>query len=224
MKKGILFTLLSLMLVSFANGQIRKTQESGLNKELVAILDNIHQEDQKYREVAQVLEKKYGWESKEVQDVWKIIHSNDSINLIRVEKILAEYGWLGADVVGEQGNKTLFLVIQHSPDNKTQQKYLPVMREAVRKGNADTKSLALLEDRVALGEGRKQIYGSQLEMDYTTNQYVLSPMIDPDHVDKRRAEVGLKPISEYLKFFDLSWDVESFKKRMEELDALQNKK
>jgi len=223
MKQRILFTLLGILFVNIALGQTGKIIESTLNLELVAILDTIHHDDQKYREESQVLEKKYGWDSKEVQDVWEIINVKDSMNLLKVEKILAEYGWLGADVVGEQGNKTIFLVIQHSPDNKVQQKYLPMMREAVKKGNADSKGLALLEDRVALGEGKKQIYGSQLEMDYMTNLYILSPMIDPDNVDKRRAEVGLKPIAEYLNFFGLTWDVEKFKKRMEEYDAEKNK-
>jgi hypothetical protein len=223
MKQKILFTLFGILFLNLAFGQTEKIIESSLNKELVAILDTIHQEDQKYREESQVLEKKYGWDSKEVKDVWKTINAIDSINLIKVEKILAEYGWLSADIVGEQGNRTLFLVIQHSPDYKVQQKYLPMMREAVKKGNADSKGLALLEDRVALGEGKKQIYGSQLEMDYKTNLYVLSPLIDPDNVDKRRAEVGLKSIAEYLKFWDLTWDVEKFKKSMEQYDAEKNK-
>lgn len=223
MNQRILLTLLGSLLLNIVSGQTGKNIESTLNLELVAILDTIHNDDQKYREESQVLEKKYGWNSKEVQDVWDIINIKDSINLLKVEKILTEYGWLGADVVGEQGNKTLFLVIQHSPDTKIQQKYLPLMRDAVMKGNADSKCLALLEDRVALGEGKKQIYGSQLEMDYTTNQYALSPMIDPDNVDKRRAEAGLKPIAEYLNLFGLTWNVETFKKRMEEYDAEKNK-
>jgi hypothetical protein len=98
------------------------------------------------------------------------------------------------------------------------------MREAVKKGNALAKDLALLEDRVALGEGQKQIYGSQLETDYLTNLIVLSPMIDPENVDNRRSKVGLNPIAEYLKLWDLTWDVEKFKKRMEEYDAKMNKK
>lgn len=157
MKQKILFTLFGILFLNLAFGQTGKIIESSLNKELIAILDTIHQEDQKYREESQVLEKKYGWDSKEVKDVWKTINAVDSINLIKVEKILAEYGWLSADIVGEQGNRTLFLVIQHSPDYKVQQKYLPMMREAVKKGNADAKNLALLEDRVALGEGKKQI-------------------------------------------------------------------
>ena len=197
MKQRILFTLFGVLFLNLAFGQNKQTPEATLNKYLVAILDTIHQEDQKYREEEQVLEKKFGWESKDVQDIEKIIKEKDSINLIQVEKIIAEYGWLGADIVGEMGNKTLFLVIQHS-NTQTQVKYLPMLREAVKNGKAKASYLALMEDRVLLAQGEKQIYGSQLQMDSETNQWVLEPMIDPDNVDKRRAEVGLKPLSEYI--------------------------
>ena len=80
---------------------------------------------------------------------WRLINEKDSINLIKIKKILDERGWLGADIIGGQGNSTLFLVIQHS-DLETQLKYLPMMREAVKNGNANAISLAILEDRVAL--------------------------------------------------------------------------
>jgi hypothetical protein len=220
-KQRILFTLFGVLFLNLALGQNKQTPEATLNNYLIAILDTIHQEDQKYREEEQVLEKKYGWESKDVQDIERIIKEKDSINLIQVEKILAEYGWLGADIVGEMGNKTLFLVIQHS-NTQTQVKYLPLLREAVKNGKAKASYLALMEDRVLLAQGEKQIYGSQLQMDSETNEWVLEPMIDPENVDKRRAEVGLKPLSEYLKYWDLTWDVEKFKKRMDLYDSERN--
>ena len=100
----------------------------------------------------------YGVDSKELKAHWKMISEKDSINLIKVKTILDTRGWLGEDVVGEQGNTTLFLVIQHS-DIKTQEHYLPMMRQAVKNGKAKGSSLALLEDRVALRQGRMQIYG-----------------------------------------------------------------
>jgi hypothetical protein len=223
MKQRILFTLLSILFFNTTFGQNPKTSETGLNKDLVAILDSIYKEDQQYRLQSQELEKKYGWESNEVQSLWKTIQIKDSINLIKVEKILDEKGWLGPDIVGVKGNATLFLVVQHA-DHQTRLKYIPMLRDAVKKGNAKPSDLALMEDRVLLAQGEKQIYGSQLETDIKTNLYVLSPMIDPDNVDKRRAEVGLKPIAEYLQFWDLTWDVEKFKKRMEEYDAEKNNK
>ena len=62
------------------------------------------------------------------------------------------------------------------------------MREAVKKGNAKANSLALLEDRVALRRGGKQIYGSQVTRDSETNEYYVLPLIDPaKDVYKRQA-------------------------------------
>jgi hypothetical protein len=222
MEQRILFTLLGILIFNIAFSQNDKTTKVNLSKELISILDTIHKDDQKYREESQELEKKYGWHSKEVQDLWKIIHFKDSINLIKVKKILNEEGWLGPDIIGEDGNTTLFLVIQHA-DTEAQIKYLPMLREAVKNGNAKARHLAMLEDRILIFQGEKQIYGSQIEMDYKTKEYILSPMIDPDNVDQRRAEVGLKPIAEYLKIFNIAWDVEKFKMRMEEYELEKNK-
>jgi hypothetical protein len=218
MKLRILLLIPGFLFFNLAFGQTGEIPGSGLNKELIAILDTIHQEDQKFRQESLILETKFGWDSKEVQDLWEIINIKDSLNLIKVEKILTEYGWLGSDIIGEKGNKTLFLVIQHA-DTQTQLKYFPMLREAVKNGKANAGYLALMEDRVLLAQGEKQIYGSQLEMDYKTNLYIISPMIDPDNVDQRRAEVGLKPLAEYLKLWELIWDPEAFKRRMEEYDA-----
>ena len=197
--------------------QNKDKAEANLNKPLVSILDSIYFEDQTYRQQIEGIEKKYGWESKEMKAHWKIINEKDSINLIKVKAILDKYGWLGADVVGGQGNSTLFLVIQHS-DQATQEKYLPMMREAVKNGKAQGSSLALLEDRVALGQGKRQIYGSQIGRDPETQIYYVSPLEDPDNVDKRRAEVGLGPLSEYVSHWQIKWDVEQYKKDLPKLE------
>jgi hypothetical protein len=179
------------------------------NQALMAQLDSIYREDQVYRKQQSEAYKKYGFASKEYKDFDKIIHRKDSLNQVRVKAILDTYGWLGPEEIGVQGNKTLFLVIQHS-NEATQEKYIPMMREAVKKGKASGGSLALMEDRLALSQGKMQIYGSQLLRDSTGN-YV-SPIVDVDHVDERRAQVGLQPMAEYLKNFNLSWSVEQYKK------------
>jgi len=186
--------------------------EAGLDKSLVEILDTIYLEDQKYRQQIKGIEEKYGWESQEMKAHWKIINEKDSINLIKVKKILDERGWLGEDLIGNQGNSTLFLVIQHS-DLETQEKYLPMMREAANIGNANVGDLALLEDRVALRKGGKQIYGSQVGRNKETGEYYILPLIDPDNVDKRRSEVGLEPLQEYVSIWGITWNVEEYKKK-----------
>ena len=158
------------------------------------------------------MEEKYGQESEEMQAHWQIIHEKDSINLIKVKKILDERGWLGAKVIGTQGNSTLFLVIQHA-DLETQLTYLPMMREAVKLGNANASSLALLEDRVAMRQGKKQIYGSQIARDQESGEYYVFPLIEPEKVNERRAEVGLGTIEEYIKIWGMTWDLEKHKER-----------
>ncbi|MFN5847855.1 MAG: DUF6624 domain-containing protein, partial [Chitinophagales bacterium] len=125
-------------------------------KPLADRLDSVYEDDQKSRNEIEDIAKKFGWDSKEIQAQWQIINYKDALNLIKVRSILDKYGWLGSEVIGGKGNNALFLVIQHS-DLAVQEKYLPMMREAVKKGNAMSSQLALLEDRVALGKGKRQI-------------------------------------------------------------------
>jgi hypothetical protein len=196
--------------------------EEGLDKPLVAMLDTIHREDQQYRLQIAEIEKKHGRESAEMKAHWRLIGEKDSINLIKVKKILDERGWLGTDVVGQEGNQTLFLVIQHA-DITTQQKYLPLMRTAVANGKASASHLALLEDRVALGLGKRQIYGSQISRDNQTGEYFVQPLEDPENVDKRRKEVGLGPLQDYISNWGMKWDVEAYKKKLPALEAKHKK-
>ena len=189
--------------------------EENLNKPLVAILDTVMQTDQEYRMQLDGVEKEYGRQSKEMSALWKTISMYDSINVLKVTAIIDKYGWQGRDVVGASGNEAVFLVIQHA-DSATQDKYLPVMREAVKNKKAQPSALALLEDRVALKHGKMQTYGSQITGD--ANGMFLAPLTDPDNVDKRRAEVGLEPLAEYLKSFQMTWNVEEYKKQLPDIE------
>jgi len=201
---------------------IIKSKRENFDERLVSVLDTIYQTDQGYRWQADEIAEKYGYESEEMKAFVKIIQEQDSINVIKVTKILDERGWLGPDIIGPQGSETIFLVIQHSYP-ETQEKYLPMMREAVKKGNAYAVHLALLEDRVALGRGEKQIYGSQIGQDQETGEYYVAPLIDPDNVDERREEVGLGPIQDYLSNWGMTWDVEEYKKNLPEIEEKHNR-
>lgn len=134
-------------------------KEANYDKPLQAKLLAIFDDDQVIRQQFISAQKEFGYQSKQVDSLGKIMSYKDSINLIKVTEILDKNGWVGTDKIGGQANQTLFLVIQHS-DLKTQQKYLPMMREAVKNKNANGSALALLEDRVGLGEGKRQVYGS----------------------------------------------------------------
>ena len=190
-----------------------------VNKDsLIKILFVIDDDDEKFRNRLDEVEGKYGADSREMEALFAEMKKADSVNLIKVSAILDQYGWLGVDDIGEQGNTTLFMVIQHS-DLDAQLKYLPVMREAVKNGKAKAGQLALLEDRVALEKKEKQVYGSQVSWNRKTGAYYLAPLIDPDNVDQRRKEVGLPPLADYLSGLGIQWDPEQYKKDLPSIEA-----
>ena len=201
--------------------QVKKNKyeaENRFNKALAAQLEKIYDRDQApRRELMQAISTK-GQGSAEAASASGTMRLNDSLNTREVTTIIDKYGWPGPDVVGHDGSATIFLVIQHA-SLKIQDKYLPVMRKAVKAGDAQPSDLALLEDRVAVGHGRKQTYGTQITTDPQGS--FLAPLADPDHVDQLRAKVGLGPISEYLEGFDLQWNLQEYKKKLPELEKRQ---
>ncbi|HLA55585.1 MAG TPA: DUF6624 domain-containing protein [Flavobacterium sp.] len=198
----------------------QEKEEAKLNKPLMAELEIIIKDDQKLRKQMPEVEKQFGKKSPEVEALWKQIEETDVANLAKITNILDKYGWVGPDVVGAIGNQALFLVIQHS-DIKTQEKYLPMMRDAVKKGNARAESRALLEDRVALRQGKRQIYGSQIgDNPETGNSYVL-PLEDAENVDKRRASVGLGPLAAYVSRWKIIWDAKQYAKDLPAIEAME---
>lgn len=198
--------------VLLENVKAKKEQaEKNLNRPLMAQLDSIYKDDQRYRKRMDSVTKRFGWSSAEMKTLRKEMHVSDSLNLLKVTHILDVNGWLGPDVVGNQGNSTIFLVIQHS-NQETQEKYLPMLREAVKSKKAKASSLALMEDRVAIGQGKMQLYGTQLYQD-STGAYV-DPIEDVDQVDRRRAGLGLSTLSDYLKYWKINWSIEEYKKNL----------
>ncbi len=173
--------------------------------DLAKELKKIEVEDQKYRQMIDSVMSKFGGKSTEMDALWSKMNWVDSINTARVTEILDTHGWLGTKAIGASGNSALFLVVQHA-DIEVQEKYLPMMREAVKSGNAQGSSLALLEDRVLMRHGKKQLYGSQLRSDPTTGEKYFFPIEDIDHVDEKRASVGLGPLVEYAQHFGIVWD------------------
>src|SRR5688572_18211836 len=138
--------------------------EANYDKPLQAELLQIFDQDQQIRHVYLKAANELGYNHPKVDSLEKIMARQDQENQQKVMAILDKYGWVGPERVGPLATQTLFLVIQHS-DKTIQEKYLPMMREAAKQGKLSNSSLALLEDRVALAQGKKQLYGSQIGRD-----------------------------------------------------------
>ena len=124
----------------------------------------------------------------------------DSDNTVRMKAIIRQYGWPDPDLVGKDGTEAAFLLVQHA-SHQFQKEVLPLVRDAYRAKKLSGQDYALLLDRVLVAEGKPQVYGTQAKSldKWKGHEPVLEPIEDEANVDKRRAEVGLPPLSEYLK-------------------------
>ena len=98
-----------------------------------------------------------------------------------------------------------------------------MMREAVARNEAEGSQLALLEDRINMRQGKRQVFGSQIGVDQKTGEYYVYPLMDPDKVDEYRSSVGLQPLAEYVKIWGMTWDKAKHIERTQQIEAEQAK-
>lgn len=161
--------------------------------------------EQKYTEVKKILEEVLVNDQKFRDPIYDHVKQDslDKKNIKIVTRIIDSLGWLGENKVGKNANLALFVTIQHAHDVETMEKYLPIMKVAVKNGNAKKRQLAYLIDRVELLNNRKQIYGTQLSFKNNGKAYVEN-LVDSIHLNSRRREMELDPIEDYLKIVDSS--------------------
>lgn len=186
--------------------------EANYNKPLKAQLEQIYKKDQEVRMKIEPIQKEFGANSPQMQAVWEEMAKIDEENKNEVVAILEEHGWPGKSMVGPQANSAVFLVIQHA-DKETMEKYLPMLRQAAAKGEAAKSHLALMEDRVRMYNGQPQLYGSQIRTNTETGQPELYTIEDEVNVDKRRAEMEMEPLKDYMKRFGMEYQAPQAKSK-----------
>lgn len=116
----------------------------------------------------------------------------DADNTTFMKSVITEHGWPGHELVAEDGARAAWLLVQHADqDPQFQAACLELLRAAVAAGQARPAELAYLTDRVRVAQGRPQPYGTQYGPSGP------HPIEDPEHLDERRAQVGLGPHAEY---------------------------
>lgn len=121
----------------------------------------------------------------------------DSTNTAHLKALIAQYGFPTWSLVGHAASSQAWLIAQHSnPDFLGE--FLKSYRRAVKENDAEKSNLALMEDRHRMNEGLPQLYGSQL-----FGQNAFFPIANIDGVDERRQSMGLEPIKEYARRFNL---------------------
>lgn len=210
----------ALLLSAGAKAQVTSftIDPAKFNQPLKARLDSLYQADQAPR--LKLIEARQRKESPaRLDSLQNLLIKQDQENVSICTTILDKYGWLGPQKVGVIGSQALFMVIQHA-GLPIQKKYLPMIREAERKGEILSSNLAILEDRVNMREGRKQLYGSQGFTDKQTGKRYIYPIADVVHLDERRKRMGLNPMAEYAKVAGMPWNPEEYQKALPEIEQI----
>lgn len=113
-----------------------------------------------------------------------------------LNEIIDTIGYPTTDKVGKEASESAWLVIQHSIGQpEFMKKCSKLLEKAVSENKADPQSLAYLIDRIAVFEGKEQLYGTQFDWD----EYgILSPnhCDDLTKVNERRKSIGLNTLEE----------------------------
>jgi len=143
--------------------------------------------------------------------------------------IIETIGYPTIDKVGKEASEAAWLVIQHSigqPD--FMKKCAQLLEIAVSQNNADKKNLAYLSDRIAVFEGKQQLYGTNFDWDENGK---LSPYLYDDlvKVNQRRKAIGLNTLEDQTSILRKQTKSENhappadFEKRKKEFDDWRRK-
>ncbi len=92
-------------------------------------------------------------------DHWRAV---DAANLAWLRGIVAAGGWPGIGRAGRAGAAAAWLLVQHADrDWRFQVSCLRLMRDALRRGDAELWQVGFLADRVLSSAGRPQLFGTQ---------------------------------------------------------------
>lgn len=161
--------------------------------------------DQAYYNEIFFAEKELGMNSPVVSALWELKERINIENQRTLDSIINVNGWPKISDVGHMGSTTAFLIVQHST-LELQEKYLPTIKSLCEQNEADWQSYALMYDRVQIGLGKPQLYGSQLTWNQATGKMEFYPIEDEANVNKRRTEMGLGTIEEYAKMMGVKYE------------------
>ncbi|WP_199119857.1 DUF6624 domain-containing protein [Pedobacter sp. ASV28] len=164
---------------------------------------------------------KNGQLGKGYNEEMKELH-NRNTNIL--SDIIDRIGYPTIDKVGKEANEATWLIIQHSIGQpKFMKKCVQLLESAVNENKADQKNLAYLTDRIAVFEGKPQLYGTQFDWD-KQGELSPNPFDNLTKVNERRKSIGLNTLEEQTEMIRRQAQNENqspptdFEKRQQEIE------
>ena len=114
-----------------------------------------------------------------------------------IRGIFKESGVPTRSSVGPEAARQFVVMVQHQPPD-LRRVVLPKLRENVEQGEADPADYAMMFDRAQVDDGKLQRYGANFTCQ-ADGALAPSPIEDAEHLDARRAEIGLLPMRLYAR-------------------------
>ena len=125
---------------------------------------------------------------------WKQLHEIDSINAIEMKRLVKINGFPTIKKMGRRQAKAAAYIIDHVADTAMMKKYLPIIENYCKRGEAEWFSYAIIKDRLNILEDKNQIYGTQF--DILSNGRICFPNLDNiDSTNILRQQIGLPKIT-----------------------------
>lgn len=119
-----------------------------------------------------------------------LIYVTDAIHRIRLIELIKKYGCPTKRLIGSDGMKKFWLLIQH------QDMDIELQKECLKRCDFAPSEKAYLTDRVLMNSNKPQRYGTQFHID-VRGRHVPWPIENRSHVDKRRKDMGLSTLKTY---------------------------
>ncbi|WP_404336473.1 DUF6624 domain-containing protein [Sphingomonas sp. MMS12-HWE2-04] len=133
--------------------------------------------------------------------IWAATAARDRANTAWLKAKVAAQGWPTISAVGPPGSSAAWLLVQHADAEPAfQLKALRLMEPLVAKHEVHPPNFAYLYDRVMLKIRGVQRYGSQATC--KDGKRVAQPLEDAAAVEGLRKEMGMEPMSAYLRSMD----------------------
>jgi hypothetical protein len=169
-------------------GETNATQKIKINYDSLRIaLEAMLDSDQ---EIRRILIDSIGLDSPEAGKYLKQMATIDMQNKAKIESILEKYGWIERSKIGEKAADGIFYVVQHT-DLEFQEKYFPQLKKLAAIGEASPIRCAMMEDRILMSKGKRQIYGTQANNNLRPDKKMaIWPIEDPSQVNALRKKIG----------------------------------
>ncbi len=183
----IIFSALILTTSLCSCGQTNQQPATKINYDsLRIVLEKMVDLDQ---DIRRVLVDSVGIDSPNAQPFIRKMMDIDADNQKNIRLILNRYGWIGQSKIGTKAAEAFFYSIQHS-DTTLMIKWFPEFKKLADIGEADKVECAMMEDRLLMRKGKKQIYGTQATVFRDDKKVAIRPIEDAKNVNERRRKIG----------------------------------